>query len=92
VIGAQSGVGLTNGTYNSTSLLDNIVTAGGTSGTSTLTVAVNGGTTQTITFGTGAGKVSTDETPHWPTSPTSPPASTARRRASWWRHPRSRTT
>jgi len=58
-IAANSGAGLTNGTYNSTSLLDNIVAAGGTSGSSTLAVTVNGGTTQTITFGTGAGQVST---------------------------------
>lgn len=43
----------------STSLLDNIVTAGGASnGTSTLTVAVNGGTNQVITFGYGVGQVS----------------------------------
>jgi flagellin len=42
------------------SVLDRITAAGGTAGTSTLTVAVNGGTTQTITFGTTAGQVSTD--------------------------------
>ena len=41
---------------NSTNLLDNIVAAGGAAG-STLTVAVNGGTNQVITFGTGAGQV-----------------------------------
>jgi flagellin len=59
VITANSGAGLTNGTYNSTSLLDRIVAAGGTSGSSTLNVAVNGGSNQTITFGTGVGQVST---------------------------------
>ncbi len=48
-------LGLTEGTnHNSTSLLDNI----GSSGT-TLTIAVNGGANQQITFGTGAGQVST---------------------------------
>src|SRR5262249_8556517 len=57
---ASNGAGIATGTYNSTSLLDNIVAAGGTAGTSSLTVAVNGGQTQTITFGTGAGQVSTD--------------------------------
>ncbi|MEA2934274.1 MAG: flagellin [Variibacter sp.] len=49
----------TNRSINSTSLLDRVVAAGGTSGSSTLTVAVNGGSNQTITFGTGAGQVST---------------------------------
>src|SRR5262245_56000115 len=34
---AGAGTGIANGTYNSTSLLDNIVAAGGTAGTSTLT-------------------------------------------------------
>ena len=43
---------------NSTSLLDQIVAAGGTAGASTLTVAVNGGANQTITFGNGVGQVS----------------------------------
>ena len=59
VTSAAGNVAVANGTYNSTSLLDNIVAAGGTSGTSTLTVAVNGGSNQTITFGTGGGQVST---------------------------------
>jgi flagellin-like hook-associated protein FlgL len=40
-------------------LLDRIVTAGGTAGSSTLAVSVNSGQTTTITFGTGAGQVST---------------------------------
>jgi len=56
-LGANTG--LTNATYNSTSLLDLITAAGGTAGTSTLAVQVNGGTTTTITFGTAAGQVST---------------------------------
>src|SRR5262245_16513238 len=60
ITSANSGSGIANGTYNSTSLLDNIVAAGGVSGTSTLTVSANGGTTTTVTFGTGAGQVSTD--------------------------------
>jgi flagellin-like hook-associated protein FlgL len=48
-------LGLTEGAaVNSTSLLDNI----GSSGT-TLTIAVNGGSNQQITFGTGVGQVST---------------------------------
>jgi flagellin-like hook-associated protein FlgL len=59
VVSANSGAGLTNGTYNSTSLLDRVTTAGGTAGSSTLTVAVNGGSNQVITFGTAAGQVST---------------------------------
>ncbi len=42
----------------STSILDQIVTAGGTAGSSTLTIAVNGGANQTITFGNGVGQVS----------------------------------
>ncbi len=46
--------GLSNGTSASTSLLDNI----GTAGTS-LTIAVNGGANQVINFGNGAGEVST---------------------------------
>jgi flagellin len=58
VIGAQANVALTNGTYNSTTLLDRVVAAGGASG-DTLTVQVNGGTNQVITFGTGAGQVHT---------------------------------
>jgi flagellin-like hook-associated protein FlgL len=55
VIGAGAGnSGLTAATYNSTSLLDNIGSSG-----QTLTVQVNGGANQVITFGTGAGEVST---------------------------------
>jgi flagellin-like hook-associated protein FlgL len=54
VISANTGAGLTNNTYNSTSLLDNIGSSG-----QTLTVAVNGGANNVITFGTGAGEVST---------------------------------
>jgi flagellin len=54
VISNNSGAGLTNNTYNSTSLLDNIGSSG-----QTLTVQVNGGANQVITFGTGAGEVST---------------------------------
>jgi flagellin-like hook-associated protein FlgL len=53
-IANNTGAGLTNNTYNSQSLLDNIGTAG-----QTLTVAVNGGANQVITFGTGVGQVST---------------------------------
>jgi flagellin-like hook-associated protein FlgL len=60
VIGAGAGnSGLTAATYNSTSLLDRITAAGGTNGTSTLVAQVNGGTTTTITFGTGPGQIST---------------------------------
>jgi flagellin len=44
----------TNNTVNSTSLLDNIGSTG-----QTLTVAVNGGSNQVITFGNGLGQVST---------------------------------
>jgi flagellin-like hook-associated protein FlgL len=48
-------LGLTEGTnHNSQSLLDNIGAAG-----HTLTIAVNGGASQQITFGTGGGQVST---------------------------------
>jgi flagellin-like hook-associated protein FlgL len=54
VISNNTGAGLTNGTYNSTSLLDNIGSSG-----QTLTVAVNGGANQVITFGTGVGEIST---------------------------------
>ncbi len=57
VITANSGAGLTNATYASTSLLDNIVAAGGAAGNS-LNVSVNGGTAQQITFGTGVGQIS----------------------------------
>jgi flagellin-like hook-associated protein FlgL len=59
VTSGAAAVAIADGTYNSTSLLDRIVTAGGASGTSTLTAQINGGTTTTITFGTGAGQVST---------------------------------
>jgi flagellin-like hook-associated protein FlgL len=55
VIGAGAGnSGLAPATYNSTSLLDSIGSSG-----QTLTVQVNGGANQVITFGTGAGEVST---------------------------------
>lgn len=54
VSAATANTGLTNNTYNSTSLLDNIGSSG-----QTLTVAANGGANQIITFGTGAGEVST---------------------------------
>jgi flagellin-like hook-associated protein FlgL len=54
-VGAGAGnSGLTAATYNSTSLLDNIGSSG-----QTLTVQANGGANQVITFGTGAGEVST---------------------------------
>jgi flagellin-like hook-associated protein FlgL len=49
----------TNRSINSTSLLDNIVTAGGVAGTASLDVAVNGGANQNIVFGTGVGQIST---------------------------------
>src|ERR1044072_8157819 len=58
VVAGNTGAGLTNATYNSTSLLDNIVAGGGVSGSATLTVAVNGGADQVITFGTGGGQIS----------------------------------
>ena len=59
VIGAGAGnSGLTANTYNSTSLLDNLITNGGAAG-NTLTVNINGGANQVITFGTGPGQVST---------------------------------
>jgi flagellin-like hook-associated protein FlgL len=54
VIGVNSAAALSNGTYNSTSLLDNIGTTA-----STLTVQVNGGVNQIISFGSGASDVST---------------------------------
>jgi flagellin-like hook-associated protein FlgL len=53
ITNATANTGLTNNTYNSTSLLDNIGSSG-----QTLTVRVNGGANQVITFGTGAGQVS----------------------------------
>lgn len=60
-LSAITNTGLTGAptTYSSTSLLDRVVAAGGVAGTSTLTVKVNGGTDQIITFGTGVGQVST---------------------------------
>jgi flagellin len=59
-IGAGAGnSGLGAAAYTSDSLLDQIVTAGGAAGTSTLTVAVNGGSNQVITFGTAVGQIST---------------------------------
>src|SRR5712691_9863921 len=48
---------VTNRNINSTNLLDRIVAAGGTAGTSTLTVAANGGANQVITFGNGGGQI-----------------------------------
>ena len=55
VVGAgAANSGLTAATYNSTSLLDTIGTSGYTLG-----VAVNGGSTNQITFGAGLGQVST---------------------------------
>ena len=48
---------VTNRNINSTNLLDRIIAAGGTGGSSTLTVAVNGGSNQVITFGNGGGQV-----------------------------------
>jgi flagellin len=51
--------GLVDGTYNSTSLLDRVTAGGGVAGTSSLTFSVNGGSNQSITFGTGVGQVST---------------------------------
>jgi flagellin-like hook-associated protein FlgL len=56
---ASANTGLTNLAYTSTSLLDNVIAAGGVAGTSTLTAKVNGGADQIITFGTGLGQVST---------------------------------
>ena len=43
---------VTNRNINSTNLLDRIVAAGGVAGTSTLTVAANGGANQVMTSGT----------------------------------------
>jgi flagellin-like hook-associated protein FlgL len=51
---STASTGLTDAAYNSTSLLDNIGSSG-----QTLGVQVNGGANQLITFGTGAGEVST---------------------------------
>ncbi len=58
-LGNDTSVGIAANSYNSTSLLDRIVTAGGSDGGSTLQVAVNGANPQIITFGTGVGEVST---------------------------------
>jgi flagellin-like hook-associated protein FlgL len=52
VISANSGAGLTDATYNSTSLFDSV-------GAQSLTVTVNGGAAQQIGIGTGVGEVST---------------------------------
>jgi flagellin-like hook-associated protein FlgL len=55
----NTGAGLTDADYDSTSLLDNIVTAGGADG-DTLSLTVNGAASPTvITFGAGTGEVST---------------------------------
>jgi flagellin-like hook-associated protein FlgL len=55
----SAALGLTEGTaHNSTSLLDNLITNGGAAG-DTLTVKINGGANQIITFGTGPGQIST---------------------------------
>jgi flagellin-like hook-associated protein FlgL len=56
---ASANTGLANAAYASTSLLDRVVAAGGAAGVSTLTAQANGGANQIITFGTGAGQVST---------------------------------
>ncbi|MFD2184217.1 flagellin [Rhodoplanes azumiensis] len=55
---ATTALNMTAGSYNSTSLLDQIVAGGGSIG-DTMTVAANGGAAQTITFGKGTGQVST---------------------------------
>lgn len=55
---AGASTGLANAAYNSTSLRDNIIAAGGADG-DTLQFSINGGTAQTITFGTAAGQIST---------------------------------
>ena len=55
----STALGLVEGAaHNSTSLLDNLITNGGNAG-DTLTVKINGGANQIITFGTGVGQVST---------------------------------
>jgi flagellin len=58
---ALTATGLTaqTGAHNSTSLLDQVVANGGTSGTSTLTLSITGSVDKTVTFGTGGGEVST---------------------------------
>jgi flagellin len=50
---------VTNNTQTSTSLLDQIIANGGTAGSSSLFVTVNGGSAQQIVFGYGAGQVAT---------------------------------
>jgi hypothetical protein len=59
VISANSGAGLTDAAYDSTSLLDRIVAAGGVAGTANINIAANGGAAQNIVFGTGVGQIST---------------------------------
>ncbi|MGE0063476.1 MAG: flagellin [Xanthobacteraceae bacterium] len=55
----STALGLAEGVaHNSTSLLDNLIANGGASG-DTLTVKINGGANQVITFGTGPGQIST---------------------------------
>jgi flagellin-like hook-associated protein FlgL len=55
---ATTALNMTAGSYNSTSLLDQVISGGGAEG-DTMTVAANGGVAQTITFGKGSGQVST---------------------------------
>lgn len=58
--GTLTSIGMTAGAKNSTSLSDRVVAAGGTAGTSTLTLDINGGgTVKTLTFGTGASSITT---------------------------------
>ncbi|MFD2184218.1 flagellin [Rhodoplanes azumiensis] len=52
-------LGLTATTHNSTSLLDNVIAAGGTLGTSNMILKVSGQADKTVTFGHGGGMVST---------------------------------
>ncbi|NVO15116.1 MAG: hypothetical protein HXX10_13860 [Rhodoplanes sp.] len=49
---------MTAGSYNSTSLMDQLIVGGGALN-DTMTVAANGGAAQTLTFGNGSGKIST---------------------------------
>ncbi|RAI44901.1 flagellin [Rhodoplanes roseus] len=55
---ATTALNMTAGSYNSTSLLDQVVAGGGSIGDS-ISVSANGGAAQTITFGKGTGQVST---------------------------------
>ncbi|MBK5960966.1 hypothetical protein CCR97_22575 [Rhodoplanes elegans] len=55
---ATSALNMTAGSYNSTSLLDQVVAGGGSIGDS-ISVSANGGAAQTITFGKGTDQVST---------------------------------